>query len=682
MGQFTHYLSVREIAPSKFRVGIHPDSPFNVLKTAIRDSTDIRYSPILQAYTVSGPVSPPATPRAIAFFFSDKPHRALGELKLILSASEMKQVFFSQGLASILMLNCSKTKADKLRTELGKLPLEYWELRKGLLVPGQISIINAARQADIEVPTDLTLGGDPTLNVYVEQIAASVATLWPSYGIYFPQERGTLSRIVAMTQGLVDRYEIVSGLPPSLGRLRKQNAIISALMELSAALSYSVTQGTTGASPILSNRSPFPHHSLLGVGGSIRCLTNFARYIEAAFVDRSPAEVINQQYAQKEMAMPYHIGQYESGATYKFDSSSAEMEEFDSGGSFRMEDDLPLLAHFSLRHGFKETKFAVTAASEALTAECMPAWTLMTLSHEIMHSQVRNIFQALFGAEWEEDYADERWNDYCREFAFWSASEGKTLIPRKQAIRNAVLHFCCANERHSEAVKSRRSIEEKQMTVEDLHNSFKKYRRMATELFVHFHDFYFSYACHRELYVMSLWATWTTVAAVVARPKEYLIRTLATIACGSGLEARAAFNGAADVLESGLTRLESVGVSSALFAELRSLLKDEDRERICQTFKPAYYLIDQARDNFASPKLARKIDSIQEDPFSAGSGSISEYSANPFVFGEKNPDTKVNPIRFCLTAFIREILQEPPRIDDQQWVTAWNALVISSLEVR
>ena len=218
------------------------------------------------------------------------------------------------------------------------------------------------------------------------------------------------------------------------------------------------------------------------------------------------------------------------------------------------------------------------------------------------------------------------------------------------------------------------------MTADDLHNCFKKYRRMATELFVHFHDYYFSYACHEKLYIISLWATWTTVAAVVARPEEYLIRTLATIACGTGLEARAAFNGAAELLEDGLTTLESVGVNSALFGELRSLLKGESRETICELFKPAYYLIDQVRANFASPKLASKIDSIQDDPFAAGSGSISEYSSNPYVFGETDPKEKINPIRFSLAAFIREILQEQ-KIDDPQWVTAWNALAISSLEV-
>jgi hypothetical protein len=65
---------------------------------------------------------------------------------------------------------------------------------------------------------------------------------------------------------------------------------------------------------------------------------------------------------------------------------------------------------------------------------------------------------------------------------------------------------------------------------------------------VHFHDYYFVYACQPKLYVMSLWASWIKVAAPYTRPSDYLIRSLATVACGSGLDSSAAFDHAKEIL--------------------------------------------------------------------------------------------------------------------------------------
>ncbi|HXQ36123.1 MAG TPA: hypothetical protein VN843_19065, partial [Anaerolineales bacterium] len=446
----------------------------------------------------------------------------------------------------------------------------------------------------------LTLGfsptGDPAIDVYIEQISASITSLWAYYTIYFPEERNTLRQILTISQRLVQLRQDLLTREPTITRVRQENAIISGLVELSASLSYSVTQGTTGASPILDNRSPFPHHSLLGVGGSIRAITKFIRYLEKAFKTRSAADVITRHYSTKRAAAPVRISNYMSGPLYSFD---VEEEEFDTGGDFISAPDVPLLAHFSLRHGFKEAKFSVTAASESLTAECLPPWTLMTLSHETMHSRVRHIFQALFGTTWRNDDSEAQWDTYFSDFSEWFKSKREPLtVPLSQAIRNVVLHFCLMTERE-EIVPERRPLSQREIDRDDLLNAFIKHKRLASELFVHFHDYYFAYACQRTLYVMSLWASWTTVAAPVAHAPEYLVRTLATIACGTGSTPRAAFNGAVDTLEEGLAALEAAGIQSPIFQELRSLLTEPTRRAIYAFFKPAYYLIDHVRMYFA-----------------------------------------------------------------------------------
>src|SRR5205814_8070651 len=113
---------------------------------------------------------------------------------------------------------------------------------------------------------------------------------------------------------------------------------------------------------------------------------------------RRAGEVVKKRNSEVKHNVPGSIAKYISGEEYKLPESRKDANErFDGGGDFPQKSQVPLIAHFSLRHGFMESKFSVTAASESLTAETQPQWTLVTLSHEVMHSHVRSILNALFG---------------------------------------------------------------------------------------------------------------------------------------------------------------------------------------------------------------------------------------------------------------------------------------------
>lgn len=683
MANFTNYLTVLEDAPGRFTVRIESGSPLPLIQASLAKSKDLRYSPILPAYLLPGeePQIPPQRPESIGFFFARQPYQSLGKIKPGLSEDERHLVFFTEGFASIVGINFKEETALKLKDEMKCSQMEFWDIGTGSLSRENILLFHDVLEASEVLSTDFAPTGDPALDVYIEQILASVTTLWAYYGVHFPEERDTLKRILQLLGRLLELRSNLAATDSSIATLRQQNAIISALVELSASLSYSVTQGTSGASPIMDNRSPFPHHSLLGVAGAIRALTKFTRYLENAFQTRSAAEVIAKQYSTKAAVVPAKISTYESGMTYSFAIPDGAEEEFDTGGDFKTTSDIPLLAHYSLRHGFKEAKFSVTAASESLTAECVPAWTLMTLSHEIMHSRVRHIFQSLFGISWLGDDGEVHWDSIYREYSDWYKSrDNPPSIPLRQGIRNAVLYFCCSVEREI-AVPERRAPTGREINRNDLLTYFLRHKRLASELFVHFHDYYFAYARQPKLYVMSLWASWTTVAAPVARPQEYLVRTLATIACGTGSPPLAAFDGAVDILEEGLASLEAAGIESPLFDELKSLVKNSNREQTYALFKPAYYLIDQVRKNFASRIIANEIDRLDSDPFAEGSTVADEYSSSIYVHGDDQSGILISPIRYSLAALVRQLSGRQSDVDFQ-WLTAWNMMVISSQEVR
>jgi hypothetical protein len=677
MGGYTRYLVVQQENRDQFHVSVTAASPLETIRSAIDRTVDLRYSPIFPAYLVpdEGPASLPDSLSNIAFFFHPKPHFALGRLRPSLAGGERDRTFFTQGLASIVLLNCDESRARLLMRECECPQLELWTIAEGCLDLQACAYHESATAAPAIDPPAFTWTGMPEIDVYIEQIAASCAALWSAYTRYHPSELATLAVVARHLTALTQRYvELRKDANRSLITVKKENAILAALVELSAALSYSVTQGTSGSSPILRNRSPFPHLALLGIGGAVRAVTNFTRSLECAFKYRSAASVLANEYATKDALVPNKIAFYDSGAGYKFATNDNVREEFDYGGDFPSKDHFPLLCHFSLRHGFKEAKYSVTAASESLTTECMPAWTMMTLSHEIMHSRVRHIMYALFGTTWEADEYEKEWKAWCRGFARWYRPRNGVAEPILSGIRNAILSFCLARERHN-PVETERSQSQKKVNKTELLNAFRTHKRLASELLVHFHDYFFIYARQPRLYTLSLWASWPTVAALAARPEEYLVRTLATLACGTGAEARAAFQGAADQLLDALDQLEAIGTSSPVYAVVRDMLSQR-REELFAMFRPAYYLIDQVRRFFASTVIAKQIDRIDTDPFAAGSTIASEYTDSIYVQGENAP---LSPVRHSLAALVRR-LSGTPVLDDPQWLTGWNSMVICSQE--
>lgn len=674
--------------PDRASVWVGLDDPIHTIGAVASRPGTLRYSPIFPAYLIPDRrvPSPPDPVAEVAFLFCSDPYTTLGQIRPSLTEDERASTYFSQGLASILCFGIKLERAVELANATHAVELEFWHCDGGSLDLAKVVSRDIARPLHLVPELKLERTGNDELDVYVEQIAAAADTLWRFYSRYQPTELETLRRVAQLTGDLTERYSkllaITAPSESALAAEKGRNAIQSALVELGAALSYAITQGTTGRTPIFENPSPFPHRSLLGVGGAVRALTHFTRYLEGAFSVRSAAEVISKQYSNTQASIPSRISRYVSGSRYSFEGSAqsspkATVDPFDRGGAFEDSEHVPLIAHFSLRHGFKESKFSVTAASESLSAESQPQWTLMTLSHEVMHSRVRDIFRALFGLEWDDKEASVLTEDDFESFRAWYEADGEVPgMSTKASIRNAVLLFCHAMVRADQPVTTRRTGTDLEIrNLVDFTDGYYRFRMRAVELFVHFHDFYFVYACQARAYALSLWASWIRVAPPLARPKEYLVRSLATLACGTGSTPQEAFGAAVEVLEDTLDELERVGIESPLFWELRRLLAEE-RGHVFALFKPAHYLIDHVALFFKSREVASRIDGIESDPFAEGSELVGQYSANVFVFPDEDDD-EVSPTRFTLASLLHSLSNGVTEVDGQ-WRSAWNLMVVSS----
>ena len=84
-------------------------------------------------------------------------------------------MYFTQGLASILCVNCTLERARELREQMGNKQMEYWPLDSGILSSAQITIDTDETIENSSCPVVQGLGADPEILIYIEQINACIS---------------------------------------------------------------------------------------------------------------------------------------------------------------------------------------------------------------------------------------------------------------------------------------------------------------------------------------------------------------------------------------------------------------------------------------------------------------------------------------------------------------------------
>ena len=158
MAAYTRYLTATVCAPLEFEVWLTARSPVEILQAAATNFAELRYSPVLPAFLTPGeiPLDCPEALESLGFLFSSYPYSALGALRGQLNADERPNVYFSEGLASIVTVNFDREKVSELRTAIGGCPLEYWPLRNNRVLLPDISfeILDSQTASEaLELPT-------------------------------------------------------------------------------------------------------------------------------------------------------------------------------------------------------------------------------------------------------------------------------------------------------------------------------------------------------------------------------------------------------------------------------------------------------------------------------------------------------------------------------------------------
>lgn len=396
------------------------------------------------------------------------------------------------------------------------------------------------------------------------------------------------------------------------------------IVQINAALSYVISQGFFGTPPVLSDSCLVRRHSLLGVGRAHRALLNLVREIERTFASLSVPASIYERWAQFPALAGFDSSKHLDSSSW----ASLGLPDIVLSGPA---DPHPLkLVYFSGRLGFRESEYAISAAIHALTSGDSPEWHLSTMTHEILHSHVRDLFRAIF--DQVEDESADNINEFWEQIfdRFEGHMEGKCenckLI---DSARSILLSYCCMTPYMGSLTQppvkpsqESRGLRFGEVVVPanalDLRRRLEEEDRNISEIIVHALDLHYFYSDNFEAYNRAIWSSWRTVPVVVRDVRQYVLRMLlARTSLDSG-EPIERFARARNQLLDSISRLNSDLGSDPVWQsairllqlELVRTLDERTNEAYHPLFPPffaALRIVDLARHCFASDRVKAQL---------------------------------------------------------------------------
>jgi len=619
-----------------------------------------RVSPIFRAVPEAGDGDPLVNCSWVAFFCPRRAFEFIGEQ----TQRTQERLWFSHGLAAVIQF--AQTKEELLETlarqEEKMAAYEIWQLSNGRVTVVDLWVREATPpQCDLEDYSDLSKDGRRLL----EEIQVNLHEAALCAAIYMPEQGPKLDRITASVNEILrelrtlERVEVPAAAPQSeadsgqkvvenetdaaapkngadTDRHQRINQRLSHLIQLNSALAYVVSQTSNGSVPILERPCLVATYSLLGVGTAYRAVSAVAGYVEDIFERHAVLPVIDDFYRKvKGFHPPRSLPHYNVEDLRKADLS---IDTFLSGQS---EESRPKLAFFSLRLGFGEAHFSVTAAAQVLHAADSVRWSLMTLTHELLHSHVTGLLSTIFCEGVAEGLTKERFQQYHEDYKAYLSSPVDAVAPPKllAALRSMIFIFAAYRHNAYETAKTltpaatQAKLSGKTPDSPELFRSFYGHSlRLLEELLVHTLDIRYFYRGDRDLFLELLWESWTTVPAVVGDLETYLLRSLVAVATLEEGRVALRFKLSSERLVKKLGELSTKQPHNAFLKKAVRHLEDKNNSRRLRVlFYPAIYIADMAATFLCSQKIEASLWS--GDPnIEPGAHPLPDYALDFGVF--------------------------------------------------
>jgi hypothetical protein len=476
---------------------------------------------------------------------------------------------------------------------------------------------------------------------------------------------------------LSDREEV---LKITNNRLILINELTEEIVQINSTLSYVISQGYAGAVPIEENPCLIHAYSLLGIGTAHKALHTFYRYISNVFSEY-PIDTIIEKY--------YNIPESPIYSDMNFSYTQEWQKKEEWGIDYYIkrgldrEENHDLMVYFSGRQGFSESMFSISAAIQSLYLGITNRWSIITSTHEIMHSHVHGIYYLL--QERMNKYSWEEISNFLEEPSQYDFRlvDGISLIMLNFA--RAYLQF-----KQLELEKTETLPNHQQMGVGVTNESLLEDINVATndvinEIMTHTLDFYYFYQNDPSIYIKQIWLSWATLPTTPLKVQDYVLRSVSAIATieddlDIDIRIRNACEKTVDILNELIKLDESIN-NEIYKAGIKQIKEPSVNFELL--LKAYLYLADATKCFLYSEKLQialfqdvtkKKIDT--EDDVDDGPGL--DYALN---CGKFEGESITNPVSFILS-MVRNTISTygNQEFETDRYNTLWLYFVCSSLK--
>lgn len=552
----------------------------------------------------------------IGFYFLTRAFSTIGRILTRIPENSRQGLWFSHGLASLIVFSKDYQILSDIRSYCGDVlrGFESWTVN-GAAVSSKDAWLcppQAIQREQFILPDFGDL--EPDHRDVLIELQTCIMTAAARAAQYAPSQLLSYSRLTIAVSEIIDELRFLSnpgGSAPSslpknaidficsspVERARRVHQRVGQLVQINSALSYIISQAYSGAIPILQNECRVSRFSLLGIGTAFLGLNAFSRSIESIFEKHPIDTVIAEKYAIAE-----GVDVFRSLQSFKPENWSLRE---DLALDALLEGQLPAapnpkLTFFSGRVGFRESEFSVTAAIQALNAAGTAHWSLMTITHELLHAHVRGILGAIF-ADKQQRSPGIAFKDYYQRYknVVDQPDKPKTLI---ESLRSIIYNYCRQSinieaaidgyhshlnkteEGQSPLIRTATVLPGESRIREEL---TKKYREL-NEIMVHVLDHQYFYNGDNALYLRSIWTSWANVPAVLEQVEHYLLRSLVAIGAHETGTLPERFSLSVEIVSEALRSLIDGNVPVA--EALRTLQDPKAFHRLRLEFLPGIYL--------------------------------------------------------------------------------------------
>ena len=491
----------------------------------------------------------------IAFYILDQAYSVIAELSAR-APHAMPFIWFSHGLASILTISSHEeivAAVDEI-VAVRRIASERWHILAGQLNGEPIlTFSDAAPNFDGSEYTfeDYSILPEGLRTIVKESAHSLNKAVWLSR-LFMPSELRTYkmlhSAVNEMVTELVLRHSgRASGegahMEDRFDHLENRKAvhqIEDRLVQINSALSYLMSQSFAGVVPILQRECLIRTYSLLGVGTAVAGVSALARHVESVF-ENAPIDLVIEREFRKIGKLD---GWYNLGIDHNRDWDDAKRgldEHLSEVGTLPH---VPKLVYFSGRLGFREAEFSVSSALHVLAAANTVGWSLMTLTHELLHGHVRELISAiLIGSD------DDPSSAFDSAFKFYETERDTLRRPNRQRNRNSdsrealgvtqldslrfIIFYYCEQvtvfgsltrpPRFSKTDDNLTEAGRPRLSADAVRDVLETEYRNISEIMVHVLDYNYFYDAQPEVYLPFVWESWSKVPAVQKNVSHYLL---------------------------------------------------------------------------------------------------------------------------------------------------------------